>query len=49
MNDDELLGKFSSLASPVIGARRAATLASAVMEIEKAGDVSIVLKLTALR
>jgi len=49
MSDAELLGKFTSLASPVIGAKRAATLASSVMEIEKSGDVSAVLKLTTTR
>jgi 2-methylcitrate dehydratase PrpD len=47
MNDQELLGKFMSLASPVIGAKRAATLADALMTIEKAADVSAVLKLAA--
>jgi len=47
MNDQELLGKFTSLAAPVIGAQRAGSLANAVMEIEKCRDVSAVLKLTA--
>ena len=47
MNDQELLGKFTSLASPVIGAKRAATLADAVMSVEKCADVSALLKLTA--
>jgi 2-methylcitrate dehydratase PrpD len=47
MNDQELLGKFTSLAAPVIGAKRAATLADALMNIEKAADVSTVLKLAA--
>lgn len=44
MNDDELLGKFTSLASPVIGAKPAAAFAEAIMDIEKAADVSAVLK-----
>lgn len=47
MNDVELLGKFTSLAAPVIGTKRAATLADAVMHIEKCSDVSALLKLTA--
>ena len=47
MNDQELLGKFTSLASPVIGAKRAATLAEMVMTVEKCADVSALLKLTA--
>jgi 2-methylcitrate dehydratase PrpD len=47
MSDQELLGKFTSLAAPVIGAKRAATLADALMTIEKAADVSAVLKLAA--
>jgi len=47
MSDQELLGKFMSLASPVIGAKRAITLADALMTIEKAADVSAVLKLAA--
>jgi 2-methylcitrate dehydratase PrpD len=49
MSDAELLGKFTSLASPVIGAKRAVSLSMAVMEIEKARDVSGVLRLTAFR
>ncbi|HTP95311.1 MAG TPA: MmgE/PrpD family protein [Burkholderiales bacterium] len=49
MTDSELLAKFDSLAAPVIGARRAAALAQAVTEIERARDVSAVLKLTAVR
>ena len=44
MNDDELLGKFTSLASPVIGAKPAAAFAESIMDIEKAADVSAVLK-----
>jgi 2-methylcitrate dehydratase PrpD len=46
MSDQELLGKFTSLASPVIGVKRAEALAGAVMEIEKCSDVSVVLRLT---
>jgi 2-methylcitrate dehydratase PrpD len=44
MSDAELHGKFMSLASPVIGVARAASLARAVMSIEKARNVSTVLK-----
>ena len=40
MNDEELLVKFTSLASPVIGEKRAAALADAVMNIETCADVS---------
>ncbi|MEQ1774103.1 MAG: MmgE/PrpD family protein [Burkholderiales bacterium] len=47
MSDQELLGKFTSLAGPVIGVKRAAALAGAVMEIEKCSDVSALLKLIA--
>ena len=47
MNDQELLDKFTSLAAPVIGAKRATALADAVMTIEKSPDVSQVLKLAA--
>ena len=46
MSDAELLGKFTSLASPVIGAKRATALADAVMNVEKVRDVSALLKLT---
>ena len=45
MSDEELHIKFESLAAPVAGAKRAASLADAVMDIEKARDVSAVLKL----
>jgi 2-methylcitrate dehydratase PrpD len=47
MSDAELLAKFESLASPVIGEARAASLARAVMNIENAGNVSTMLKLMA--
>lgn len=49
MTEHELQAKFESLAGPVIGAKRAAALAAAVMEIEKVRDVSAVLKMTAVR
>ena len=49
MNDDELRAKFDSLAGPVIGAKRAATLAEQVMELEKLKDVGAMMKLTAAR
>ena len=42
-------GKFESLAVPVIGAKRAASLAEQVMELEKVRDVSELMKLTAAR
>ena len=47
MSDQELLVKFESLAAPVIGEKRAGSLADAVMEVEKARDVSTLLKFTA--
>ena len=47
MNDQELLAKFTSLATPVIGTTRATGLAIAVMNIEKCADVSKLLGLTA--
>ena len=47
MSDAELLAKFTSLASPVIGASRAKLLATAVMQIEETKNVSTVLKLMA--
>jgi 2-methylcitrate dehydratase PrpD len=49
MNDAELLAKFTSLAGPVVGAKRAAALADAVMNIEKCTDVSALLKLAATK
>lgn len=49
MTDEEMLGKFGSLAGPVIGAKRAQALAAAVMDIERVADVSTVLKMTAVR
>ncbi len=47
MSDAELLDKFARLAIPVIGDKRAAALAIALMNIEKCADVSSVLKLAA--
>ncbi len=49
MSEHELKHKFESLAAPVIGVKRAAALAQAVMEVEKVKDVSAVLNLTAVR
>jgi 2-methylcitrate dehydratase PrpD len=49
MTDAEMRAKFESLAAPVIGAKRAAALAEQVMALEKAGDVSELMKLTAVR
>ncbi len=46
MTDDELLGKFTSLATPVIGPKRVEALADAVMNIEKISDVSVLLELS---
>ncbi len=46
MSDQELLVKFESLAAPVIGTKRAGSLADAVMDVEKSRDVSALLKLT---
>lgn len=49
MTEQEMQGKFESLAGPVIGAKRAQALAAAVMDIERVPDVSTVLKMTAVR
>jgi 2-methylcitrate dehydratase PrpD len=49
MSEDELHSKFESLASPVIGPKRAANLAGQVMALEKVSDVSDLMKLTAVR
>jgi 2-methylcitrate dehydratase PrpD len=49
MSDAEMRGKFDSLAGPVIGEKRAAALAEQVMALEKVGDVSELMKLTAVR
>lgn len=49
MTEQEILGKFESLAGPVIGAKRAHALAATVMEIERMPDVSALLKMTSVR
>jgi len=49
MSEQEMMGKFESLAAPVIGAKRAAALAESVMDLEKVRDVSALLKMTATR
>jgi 2-methylcitrate dehydratase PrpD len=49
MSEDELHSKFDSLASPVIGPKRAANLAERVMALEKVSDVADLMKLTAAR
>ena len=47
MSDDEIRGKFESLATPVLGAARAAQIADMVGNIEKCSDVGQLMKLTA--
>jgi 2-methylcitrate dehydratase PrpD len=49
MSEQEMRGKFESLAGPVIGAKRAAALAAEVLNLEKVADVSALLKMTAVR
>lgn len=49
MTEQEMLGKFESLAGSVIGAKRATALAAAVMDIENVRDVSTLLKMTVAR
>jgi 2-methylcitrate dehydratase PrpD len=49
MTEEELHGKFESLAAPVIGSKRAENLADQVMALEKVSDVSDLMKLTAGR
>lgn len=49
MSDDELRGKFLSLAGPVLGERRAARLADAAMEVERFADVGELTKLAVAR
>ncbi len=49
MSDDELRAKFESLAGPVLGATKAATLADAAMNVEKMKNVPELMKLTAAR
>ncbi|HWI13169.1 MAG TPA: MmgE/PrpD family protein [Burkholderiales bacterium] len=47
MSDDELRGKFDSLAAPVVGRARAAQIAETAMRIERCADVGALLRLTA--
>ena len=47
MTDGEILGKFDSLATPVIGAARAEQIAELVSMIEKCSDVGQLMRLTA--
>jgi 2-methylcitrate dehydratase PrpD len=49
MSDQEMRGKFDSLAGPVIGAKRATALADEVMNLEKVADVSTLLKMASKR
>jgi 2-methylcitrate dehydratase PrpD len=49
MTDEEMRSKFDSLAAPVIGPKRAATLAEQVMDLEKVKDIGELMKLTAAR
>ena len=49
MSETEMRVKFDSLARPVIGPKRAATIAEQVMDLEKVRDVSELMKLTAVR
>jgi 2-methylcitrate dehydratase PrpD len=49
MTEEELRGKFDSLAGPVIGPKRAASLAEQVMDLERVADVGELMKLTAVR
>ena len=47
MSDDEIRIKFDTLATPVVGAERAQRIADLVEDIEKAGDVGELMRLTA--
>ena len=47
MSDDELRGKFQSLATPVLGEKRAAEIAERVQRIESCSNVADLMKLTA--
>jgi 2-methylcitrate dehydratase PrpD len=47
MSDAELLGKFTHLAAPVLGEKRAAQLAEAVQKVERLPNVRSLLKLAA--
>ena len=46
MSDDELRGKFESLAAPVLGQKRVDELAERVSKIESCGNVAELMKLT---
>jgi len=46
MSDAELRVKFDSLAVPVLGARKAASLADAAMNVEKVADIADLMKFT---
>src|SRR5919198_160872 len=49
MSDEELQSKFESLAGPVLGPRRVATLADAGMNVDRLKDVGELMKLTSAR
>jgi 2-methylcitrate dehydratase PrpD len=49
MSDAEIRTKFDSLATPVIGAARAAQLAELVDDLEKCSDIVGLMRLTAVR
>jgi len=49
MSEDEMNAKFQSLDAPVIGRKRAESLAEQVLDLEKVSDVSALLKLTTPR
>lgn len=48
MSDEELRGKFESLAVPVVGRSRAAQIADTAMSVERCANVGDLLKLTAV-
>jgi 2-methylcitrate dehydratase PrpD len=47
MSDEELRGKFESLAAPVLGEKRTADIIEMVQGLESCGDVSALMRLTA--
>lgn len=49
MSEVEMQAKFDSLAGPVIGTKRAASLSEQVMDLERVKDVAALMKLTAAR
>jgi 2-methylcitrate dehydratase PrpD len=49
MSEAEMQAKFDSLATPVIGPKKAASLAEQVLNLERVRDVSELMKLTAAR